>query len=118
MKRNLNKCPMCDEELVVTRYECPKCHTKIEGAFYQSEFGRMTLEQIEFIKTFLIAHGSIKEVEKKLGISYPTVKNRLGEIVEILTGEKDEKSEQLNVLDMIGSGELSVEDALKYLDKE
>ncbi len=118
MKRNLTKCPVCQGELIITRYECSNCSTKIEGHFLQNGFGELSSEQIEFIKVFLVSHGSIKEVEKRLGISYPTVKNRLSEIVKILTGSELQKPKGLDILDMIDQGDVSVEDALKMLEKE
>ncbi|MBI9032795.1 DUF2089 domain-containing protein [bacterium] len=118
MKRNLSKCPVCEGELIITRYECSNCSTKIEGSFQQTGFSELSDEQIEFIKVFLVSHGSIKEVERRLGISYPTVKNRLSEIVKALTGAELEKPQSYDVLEMIEQGDLSVEDALKILDKE
>lgn len=118
MKNNLTKCPVCQGDLLITRYECSNCSTKIEGHFQQTGFSELNNEQIEFIKVFLIAHGSIKEVEKRLGISYPTVKNRLSEIVKVLTGTEPEKPQNIDVLELIEQGEISVEDALKILEKE
>jgi len=118
MKRNLKKCPVCGNELIITRYECDNCLTKIEGNFQQTGFSELNEEQIEFIKIFLVSHGSIKEVEKQLGISYPTVKNRLSEIVKVITGKELEKPKNLDVLELIEEGNLSVEDALKILEKE
>lgn len=118
MKRNLTKCPVCDGELIITRYECNNCRTKIEGNFEQTGFSELNDEQIEFIKVFLVSHGSIKEVEKQLGISYPTVKNRLADIVKALTGNELEKPKNLDILDMIDQGDLSVEDALKMIERE
>lgn len=118
MKRNLTKCPVCEGELIITRYECDNCRTKIEGNFQQNGFSELNNEQIEFIKVFLVSHGSIKEVEKQLGISYPTVKNRLSEIVKVITGKELEQPRSLDVLELIEQGNLSVEDALKILVKE
>lgn len=118
MKRNLTKCPVCEGELIITRYECSNCTTKIEGNFQQNGFSELNNEQIEFIKVFLVSHGSIKEVEKQLGISYPTVKNRLAEIVKVITGRELEKPKSFNILEMIENGDISVEDALKIIDKE
>ncbi len=118
MKRNLTKCPVCEGELIITRYECNNCRTKIEGNFQQNGFSDLNDEQIEFIKVFLVSHGSIKEVEKRLGISYPTVKNRLSEIVKVLTGTDLEKPKNLDILELIEQGDISVEDALKIIEKE
>ncbi|MFA7057562.1 MAG: DUF2089 domain-containing protein [Candidatus Cloacimonadales bacterium] len=118
MKRNLKQCPICDNDLIITRYECSNCQTRIEGNFIQTGFNELNEEQLEFIKVFLVSHGSIKEVEKRLGISYPTVKNRLSEVVKALTGSELEKPKSLDILEMIEQGDVSVEDALKMLEKE
>ncbi|OQY38345.1 MAG: hypothetical protein B6226_03840 [Candidatus Cloacimonetes bacterium 4572_65] len=117
MKQNLKSCPVCDSDLAITRYECPSCRTKIEGTFKQTMFAELSAEQLEFIKIFLISHGSIKEVEKRLKISYPTVKNRLSVIVEVLTGKEESEVDHLSILDKIDSGDLSVEEALNLLNK-
>jgi hypothetical protein len=118
MKRNLTTCPVCEGELIITRYECNNCRTKIEGNFQQNGFSELSDEQIEFIKVFLVSHGSIKEVEKQLGISYPTVKNRLSGIVKAITGKELEKPNNLDILERIEQGDISVEDALKIIGKE
>ncbi len=118
MKKNLTKCPVCEGDLVITKYECSNCHTKIEGDFYQTAFAELDDEQLEFIKIFLVSHGSIKEVEKQLGISYPTVKNRLSGIVKVLTGKSLEAPTSMNVLNMLEDGEVSVQEALKMLDNK
>ena len=118
MKRNLKLCPVCKSDLIITRYQCSNCQTRIEGNFSQTGFNELNSDQLEFIKLFLVSHGSIKEVEKRLGISYPTVKNRLSEIVQILKGDELEKPKSLDILQMIDQGGVSVEDALKLLEKE
>ena len=75
--------------------------------------------QQEFVKTFVCCQGSIKEVEKALKISYPTVKNRLQEIVKILCPSKSGNSDdKLSVLERIETGELSVQQALKEMKGE
>lgn len=73
----LRQCPVCGEELTVTRLHCQACDTAIEGRFRLSRFGRLSNDQLAFIEVFLKNRGIIKDVEAELGISYPTVRARL-----------------------------------------
>lgn len=115
----LGKCPVCGSNTEVTRISCENCDTTIEGHFSPCKFCRLNLEQKQFIDTFIKCRGNIKEVEKELGISYPTVKNRL-EDVAIALGHKieqdvEEANKRKEVLDKLNAGEISVEEALKLL---
>ena len=82
MKREvIGKCPVCDNELKVTKLSCLKCNTSIEGSFNLSKFCKLTTEQKYFLEVFVKNRGNIKEIEKELGISYPTVKNKLEDLI-------------------------------------
>lgn len=121
MEKVLTNCPVCDGELEVAEYLCAKCGVSIKGRFRQNLIARLSPEDAEFVKVFLAAHGSIKEVERILGISYPTVKARLDQINSAIgnpTIGKKSVEEKLDILGGIESGNLSVEDALKKLRKE
>jgi hypothetical protein len=80
----LGKCPVCEEELHVTELKCPKCGITIKGEFTLSPFDHLTDPQMKFAQVFLKNGGNIKAIEKELGISYPTVKKFLDEVVEAL----------------------------------
>ncbi|MFP4459601.1 MAG: DUF2089 domain-containing protein [Candidatus Zixiibacteriota bacterium] len=121
MKKILTNCPVCDGDLEVTEYRCAKCGIKIQGKFKQNLIARLSPKDAEFVKVFLAAHGSIKEVERILGISYPTVKSRLDQINAAIGNPVSGKKSVEHRLDILGSienGELSVEEALKRLKKE
>lgn len=77
-------CPVCQEKLAITKLSCPKCRTQIEGDFQPCVFCKMPNEQLEFAITFLKNRGNIKDVEKELGISYPTVRAKLDSVIEAL----------------------------------
>ena len=115
----IGKCPVCGSNTEVTRISCDACDTRIEGHFQLCRFCRLTAEQKAFIDVFIKCRGNIKEVEKELGVSYPTVKNRLEDVAGAL-GYKGEP-EQVNpdkrkeVLDKLNGGEISVEEALNLL---
>ena len=113
----INKCPVCGGDLVITRLTCPKCGTGISSTFSLSGFASLKPEHIEFIKVFIKCHGNIKEVERELGISYPTVKNRLNEITRAMGYEVEQEKVQSKILDEIESRNISVNKALKLLRK-
>jgi hypothetical protein len=91
-------CPSCQRKMLITGLKCPVCKIKIKGTFYSHRFGYLDKESLDFIESFIINHGNIKEMEKILNISYPTVKSRLEKIIEDLIKIKDmeEKIEQNN----------------------
>ena len=117
MNKTLKTCPVCNSVLQVTEYHCNNCGTTIRGNFSVGEFNSLTAKQQEFIKVFVCAHGNIKEVEKMLGISYPTVKNRLFEISEILCGKKRKisQNDNLKILEDLENGKINIEEAIKKL---
>lgn len=78
------KCPVCSEKLDITKLSCPKCRTNIEGEFEPCEFCRLPKDELDFIKVFIKCRGSIKDVEKELGISYPTVRAKLDNVISSL----------------------------------
>jgi hypothetical protein len=77
-------CPVCGNELAVTRLRCGTCQTTIEGLFNLGRFYYLTREQQQFIAVFVRCRGKIKDVEEQLGISYPTVVARLDEVIAAL----------------------------------
>ena len=117
MNRRLRKCPVCNSNLEIVEYHCPHCGTAIKGKFGIGELASLNASQQEFVKTFICCRGNIKEVEKALGISYPTVKNRLNEITKVLCPAKKEKANPLSheILAEIEAGKISVEEALEKL---
>jgi len=118
LKEVLGKCPVCKKNLEVTRLHCDHCGTTIEGSFSLCRYCRLTEEHKQFIETFIKCRGNIKEVEKDLGISYPTVRSRLDDVISALgypvknPKSDDSKKEVLNMLDR---GEIDHDEALRLL---
>lgn len=77
-------CPVCDHRLDVTRLHCAECDTTLEGRFSVGRFGRLGREQLDLLETFLRARGNLRDMERELGISYPTVRNRLEALIRAL----------------------------------
>jgi len=116
------KCPVCSSDLEVVRLQCTSCGTAVEGHFEQSKFNRLDPEQLAFLELFLRARGNIKEVERELGLSYPTVRARLDALLATLgyvAEEPDRRSEVVKkrreILDALDAGKLTADDALRML---
>ena len=124
MKKILTKCPVCDSKLKVAKYKCSKCDVTINGDFPQSSIATLSPEQAEFVKVFLSVHGNIRDVERIMGISYPTVKSRLEQInksLGLISTRKEETKKvenRTNVLSELEKGDINVEEALNRLRKE
>ncbi|MGB4326771.1 MAG: DUF2089 domain-containing protein [Bacillota bacterium] len=121
-------CPVCSQPMEVTELECPVCHTKISGNFQLCKFCSLTPEQKGFAEVFIKNRGNIKEVERELGISYPTVRSRLESLIRALGYAVDEEEgtyadqetyaeERKIILDRLDSGEISVQEATKMLKR-
>ncbi len=84
-------CPVCAHELAVTRLRCGECGTTIEGEFGVGRFGRLTRDQTQVLESFLRSRGNLRDMERELGISYPTVRARVEALVRALGfGPRDE----------------------------
>ena len=119
MNKMINQCPFCKSELKISELTCSKCGTILRGDFRGCDFCKLTEEDLNLIKVFLRSHGSIKEVERELGISYPTVKNRLNQIISSLgieTRGSLDKMERLEILERLEKGELTLQQALSLLE--
>lgn len=84
MIKLFEQCPSCGGALVITECRCPACQLELRGEFRSGSLGAFSDEQMAFIRVFLLARGNLSEVEKVLGISYPTIRNKLDEIIRVL----------------------------------
>lgn len=115
----ITTCPVCSDTLKITKLQCTHCHTTIENEFELSKLDSLTKEQHYFIEIFLKSRGNIKEVEKELGISYPTVRGKLNDIIAALGyAEKKNETEERKVISMLEKGEISPEEAIRILKDE
>ena len=113
----INKCPNCGDQMVITSYRCNSCFTEVHGEFEVDSFSRLDEEDKEFIELFLQKRGSIKDVGEEIGISYPTVRNRIDKIVAKLGGKVDKKSHRIDILNMLDNGEITTEKAKQLLEE-
>lgn len=115
--RVINKCPVCSSKLKVVKLKCSKCGTLIENEFEFSKFEYLDEEQLGFMEVFLKCRGNIKDVEKELGISYPTVRAKLDEVVTALgyTVVRKPSASSKDILDMLEKGEITAEQAVNMM---
>ena len=121
----LGACPVCGEPLTITRLHCGACDTTIEGQFYTGRLSQLQPEQLQFVETFLQCEGKIKAVEERLGISYPTVRSRLRDVIVAMgyemtdVNEEDENAaaeeNRKHVLDDLAAGLISPDEAISRL---
>lgn len=120
----IHTCPVCKYSLHVQKLACGNCHTVIENDFSLSKFASLSKEQMDFVEVFVVKRGNIKGVEKELGISYPTVRSKLNDIVEQLGYEEEQdakpsleedKKRKMGILDMLEKEEIDAQEALARL---
>ncbi len=126
MKNLPGKCPICGENLTVTRLHCRNCDTTIEGHFSLGTLELLSPEQMAFVETFLRCEGKLNRMEKDTGLSYPTLRSRLTDLIRAMGYEVGQEEptpapagindeERRGILDDLAGGKISSEDALKLL---
>jgi hypothetical protein len=118
------RCPLCGGEVTVTRIYCRDCDTTIEGRFAGGPFSQLTPEQLSFVETFIRCEGKITRMEVELDLSYPTIRNRLLEVIRALGyepgGEEPVRmsdAERQKILEDLDQGRISAEDAMRLLQE-
>ncbi len=128
MNKILSKCPVCGGELAVTKMYCIHCNTSIEGHFVSeiNPFRNLNAEQMQFLLTFVKCEGRLNRMEEEMKLSYPTLRNRLTDIVRALGFEpgKDDLPQALSVdvrrqiLEDLDTGKIGWEEAQARLRGE
>jgi hypothetical protein len=114
-------CPVCHDELIVTRLACRNCGTALEGRFSLEKIFQLTPEQLHFVEVFLRSEGKLNRVQDELGLSYPTVRSRLEEVIQALGYEVTGKDEGIDeehrqeILQKLAAKEITSEEALELL---
>jgi hypothetical protein len=121
----LGTCPVCGETLAITRLHCRSCDTTIEGQFALGVFDRLSPEQLLFAETFIRNEGKLNRMADELGLSYPTLRSRLNDLIRAMGYEvgQDEPAEaaavsddeRRQILDDLATGQLSSDEALRRL---
>jgi hypothetical protein len=117
-------CPLCGGEIAVTRLYCRDCDTTLEGRFVGGPFSQLTPEQLKFVETFVRCEGKITRMEVEIGLSYPTIRNRLHEVIRALGyepgGEEPvapglSNEQRQAILEKLDQGLISAEEAMRLI---
>ena len=100
MKKLISKCPCCNETLRVTTLQCPECGMEMKNDFELSAFDRLSNEQYAFLIEFLQQRGNLKNVQSELGVSYPTAKKKLDDLLSALELTQEADEQEMEEIDM------------------
>lgn len=139
MRKILESCPTCGGPLTITEVRCDHCATEVRSQYQPCPFCRLSPEQMNFILLFVQSRGNLSEVEKTLGVSYPTIRGKLEEIIRVVTAapapgateaakaaplaaasspSTSSADRRREILSRIASGELSAAEGLSALRDE
>jgi hypothetical protein len=105
------------QPVVVERVRLANQDIFIEGSFELPQLARLSLEDQVFIAAFVRTHGSIKEMEKVFGVSYPTIKSRLNRVAQMLEFvEIDPVPSRAEILERLKRGEIGAQDAIREME--
>lgn len=116
----LGKCPVCGEDMNVTRLHCRSCDSTLDGHFNLGRFYHLSPEQLQFAETFIRCQGKLNRVQAEVGLSYPTVRSRLHEVILALGYEVGEDTvlspeQRKTILDDLAAGKIGSDEAVGLL---
>lgn len=126
-RKILESCPSCGGALTITEVRCTRCDTQVRARYRPCDFCALSEEQSTFLRIFLTSRGNLSEVEKRLGVSYPTVRAKLDEVIARLTTTEhaaehesepsgaEAPGERRAILDAIARGEISAAEGIERL---
>jgi hypothetical protein len=112
-------CPVCSERLALTRLTCPACDTELSGGFATCEFCVLSNEDREALRVFLASRGNMKELERHLGVSYPTARARFDGLLGKIGIDRPAGTlapTRVELMEQVARGEMDIEEALKRLE--
>lgn len=112
-------CPVCGSRMALTRLSCHSCGTELSGDFASCDFCSLPLEDREVLRVFLSSRGNMKDLERHLGVSYPTARARFDQLLGRL-GLAPERpapasAPRVELLERLARGEIGVDDAMAGL---
>jgi hypothetical protein len=116
----VGRCPVCGEDLTVTRLHCRNCDLALEGHFGLGRFYKLDPQQLHFVETFIRCEGKLNKVQEELGLSYPTVRSRLHDAIRSLGYEVREElsmspEQRKTILDDLAVGKITSDEAVKLI---
>jgi hypothetical protein len=117
-RRPPTSCPVCNHRLATTRLTCPECTTELSGAFTSCEFCVLSDEDRDVLRVFLASRGNMKELERHLGVSYPTARARYDSLLTKLGIERPAAPapSRLELMEQVARGEIDVDEAMRRLE--
>ena len=121
-----HRSPFSGGEIIVTRFYCPETDTTVEGRFRVNiPFAQLNSEQLSFVETFVRCEGKLSRMEDELELSYPTIRNRLHDVIRALGYEpgKDEPAvisdaQRRAILNDLDNGKITFDQAMNLLQGE
>lgn len=122
MRKILECCPNCGKDLEITQLKCTSCETLISARYSPCRFCKLSPENLRLLEIFIKNRGNVKEMERELGLSYPTVRNKLDAAIkelgfEVSPAEEDFKTQRRQILEQLERGELKASEAAGLLAK-
>ena len=116
-RRPPSNCPVCNHRLATTRLTCPECSTELSGAFTSCEFCVLTDEDREVLRVFLASRGNMKELERHLGVSYPTARARFDALLGKIGIDRPAPAapSRVELMEQVARGEIDIDEALRRL---
>ena len=116
----LGTCPVCGQDLSVTRLHCRSCDCTLEGHFDLGPFYKLEPEQLRFVQTFIRCEGKLNRMQEELGLSYPTVRNRLHDVMQAMGYPVEDDSgttadQRRDILDDLAAGRINTDEAIQLL---
>jgi len=112
-------CPVCNQRLATTRLTCPSCSTELSGAFESCEFCVLSAEDRDVLRVFLASRGNMKELERHLGVSYPTARARFDALLGKIGIDRPTAAPsptRVELMEQVARGEIDIDEALKRLE--
>ena len=121
-RKIIESCPSCNGKLVITEVRCTRCDTQVRARYDPCDFCALSPEQSAFLRVFVTSRGNLSEVEKRLDISYPTVRSKLDEVIDQLSAAQPDPPPSPTdhpgrhmILDAVARGELSAKEGLERM---
>lgn len=112
----IHECPFCEEKVKIKQLECQKCGIGFEGDFYTSPLMALSEERQSFMELFILSSGSLKEMARILGVSYPTVRSRLDQLISELKAEMKRREDvKSDLLRQVNEGVITAEKAAEII---
>ena len=110
-------CPVCGDRLALTRLSCQGCGTELSGEFESCEFCSLSTQDRQVLRVFLASRGNMKDLERHLGVSYPTARARFDALLSRLglAPERAAPSPRIELLEQLAKGEIDVDQAMQQL---